>query len=101
MTEAEKKLWFYIKDRSKGISFRRQHIIGDYIVDFVCLKKKLVIEVDGGYHFSEEQMTEDKIRTDALQRMGYTVLRFTNEQIFFDIDSVLSTIYNFNIITNT
>ena len=92
MTEAEKVLWNKLKDRSTGICFRRQHIIGDYIVDFVCLRSKLVIEVDGGYHFTPEQQTEDEIRTAYLQRTGFQVLRFTNEEVFLNIENVINEI---------
>ena len=74
--------------------FRRQHIIGDYIVDFICLKQKLIIEIDGGYHQETTQQTEDKTRQNWLESMGYKVLRFTNEDIFHDIESVITTINN-------
>ena len=74
--------------------FRRQHIIGDYIVDFICLKQKLIIEIDGGYHQEAIQWTEDKTRQNWLESMDYKVLRFTNEDIFHDIESVISIINN-------
>ena len=74
--------------------FRRQHIIGDYIVDFICLKQKLIIEIDGGYHQETTQQTEDKTRQNWLESMGYKILRFTNEDIFHDIESVITTINN-------
>ncbi len=92
MTEAEKVLWNILKDRSNGICFRRQHIIGDYIVDFICLKSKLIIEVDGGYHFTPQQQAEDETRTIYLQSQGFQVLRFTNEEVLFDINQVIETI---------
>ena len=84
-----------IYDKKKlGVRFRRQHIIGDYIVDFICLKQKLIIEIDGGYHQETTQQTEDKTRQNWLESMGYKVLRFTNEDIFHDIESVITNINN-------
>lgn len=70
----------------------RQYVIADYIVDFVSLYEKLVIEVDGGYHAEREQQEDDAVRTDNLQKLGFTVIRFTNEQVLFDIDQTLATI---------
>ena len=92
MTEAEKELWNRIKERATGVCWRRQHIIGDYIVDFACLKSKLIIEVDGGYHFTPQQQAEDEMRTAYLQRMGFQVIRFTNEEVFLNIENVLNEI---------
>lgn len=94
MTDAEKLLWNYIKNEQLGARFRRQHIIGDYIVDFICLKENLIIEVDGGYHNEPTQQQEDKIRQNWLESMGYKVLRFANEDIFHSIESVVSIIKN-------
>lgn len=71
---------------------RRQYIIGEYIVDFFFRKSMLIVELDGGYHFTEEQQKEDAIRQDWLEHMGYKVLRFTNEQILFDTDRTLAEI---------
>ena len=82
MTDAEKLLWYHLRQEKLGARFRRQHIIGDYIVDFICLKQKLIIEIDGGYHQETTQQTEDKTRQNWLESMGYKVLRFTNEDIF-------------------
>ena len=62
---------------------------GDYIVDFLFRKSKVVVEIDGGYHYTEEQQKEDKIRTDWLEQQGYKVVRFTNEQVLCDTDNVL------------
>ena len=94
MTDAEKLLWNYIKNEQLGARFRRQHITGDYIVDFICLKENLIIEVDGGYHNEPTQQQEDKIRQNWLESMGYKVLRFANEDIFHSIESVVSIIKN-------
>lgn len=89
-TQAEEVLWTQLSAKKlAGFKFRRQHIIGDVIVDFVCLAKKLVIEVDGGYHQTNEQQELDTARTKFLNYLGYTVLRFTNDQVIGDIDNVL------------
>lgn len=93
-TEAESLLWEHLKGKALGAKFRRQHCIGDYIADFVCLGSLLVVEVDGGYHFTEEQISEDEIRTSALNKLGFRVIRFTNEEVLGDIDYVLEVIEN-------
>src|SRR5690554_906681 len=89
-TEAESVLWEYLKSKKLGHKFRRQHLIDDFIVDFVCLSKRLVIEVDGKIH--ENQQEEDVARTSVLDSLGYTVLRFKNEEVIGDLDNVLKTI---------
>jgi len=91
-TEAETALWEMLRAKKIGDKFRRQHIIGDVIVDFVCLKEKIVIEVDGGYHNDPEIQEADEIRTEYLESHGYRVLRFTNEEVLFDTDNVLKRI---------
>ena len=91
-TEAEKAMWEMLRGNSLGEKFRRQHVIGDFIVDFVCLKKKFVIEVDGGHHFSPEQIEADKLRTKILNEMGYHEIRFKNEEVLSNPDKVLSII---------
>ena len=93
-TDAESILWEHIKSKQLGVKFNRQHIIGDYIVDFVCLEKQFVIEVDGEYHDEIEQQEADTLRTKDLNAMGFTVIRFTNKEIFTDIDAVLDQIYD-------
>ena len=75
-----------------GVKFNRQHIIGDYIVDFVCIEKRLVIEVDGEYHNDAEQKQKDQLRTDALARMGFHVMRFRNQEVLQEIERVLDMI---------
>ncbi len=89
-TEAERILWEHLKTKKLGFKFRRQHIIDEFIVDFVCLEKNLVIEVDGGYHNTMEQKEADDLRTKILNEIGFKVIRFTNEQVIGDIDNVLS-----------
>jgi len=93
-TEEEHILWNILSGKKLGHKFRRQHIIGEYIVDFVCLKCKLVVEVDGKYHFTEEQMARDAERTKFLESNGFTVIRFTNEEIIANTDYVLEIISN-------
>ena len=75
-----------------GTHFRRQHPVFGYIPDFVSLKEKVIIEIDGGYHFEGEQPEKDKERTDYLNQAGYTVLRFTNDEVIGNIDNVLEEI---------
>lgn len=89
MTDAETILWETLRDFPKPFHFRRQHIIGDFIVDFVCFERQLVIEVDGGYHSEPRQQDEDLSRTESLGRMGFDVIRFTNEQIIENQQEVI------------
>lgn len=91
-TEAEEVLWKALKGKGLDYKFRRQHIIGDYIVDFFCRELNLTIEIDGGYHFTPEQRKADDLRTAELMKMGYTELRFKNEEVLFDLENVLSQI---------
>ncbi len=92
-TEAEKIMWEVLKGKQlEGYKFRRQHIIDNYIVDFVCLSRRLVVEIDGGYHNDPEVQENDKLREDYLKEKGYTVLRFFNDEVFQDIDNVLEKI---------
>lgn len=92
-TEAERIMWDLLKAKSiQGHKFRRQHIIKDYIVDFVCLHKKLVIEIDGQYHLEGQQIVKDKSRTEDLQKSGYTVIRFSNEEVIGNTPQVIKDI---------
>ena len=92
MTEAESAFWSLAKGSGLGEKCRRQYIIGEYIVDFFFRKSMLIVELDGGYHFTEEQQKEDAIRQDWLEHMGYKVLRFTNDEVLFNTKSVISKI---------
>lgn len=90
-TPAEALFWEIVRDRQfLGLKFRRQHQIGDYIVDFYCHEVQLVIELDGGVHTQTQQ--KDHKRDSWLQSKGFTVLRFTNTQILEDLDNVLQEI---------
>ncbi len=94
-TEAEKVLWKALRAKGLGVKFRQQHIIEDFIVDFYCNEYKVTIEVDGGYHNVEKQIKSDAERTARLKELGYTELRFSNEEILCDIDNVLKKIKTF------
>lgn len=89
MTEAESAFWSLAKANGLGQKCRRQYIIGQYIVDFFFRESMLIVEIDGGYHFTDEQQKEDVIRQDWLEQHGYTILRFTNEQVLFDTDNTI------------
>ena len=91
-TEAERAFWNLAKSNGLGQKCRRQYIIGQYIVDFFFRESLLIVELDGEYHFTEEQQNEDIIRQQWLAQKGYTVLRFTNQQVLFDTDKTIETI---------
>ena len=93
MTDAEKRLWGRLRLRQIGGHwFYRQKPIGDYIVDFYCPKARLVIEVDGGQHFSGEIIENDRIRDEYLGSLGLKVLRFANNDVLTHIDAVVESI---------
>jgi len=90
-TEAEARLWRHLRaERLRGFKFRRQQPLGDYIVDFVCFERKLIVEVDGSQHV--ERAMEDNERTAWLESQGFTVLRFWNDAVLRDTDDVLEEI---------
>ena len=92
-TKAELILWEQLKSKSlENYKFRRQHIIGRYIADFVCLSKNLVVEIDGLIHQLPENKEADEIRTQWLEEHGYELIRFRNEEVINDLDAVLSKI---------
>lgn len=91
MTDAERWLWEYLRV-IPDVRFRRQHPIGDYIVDFVSLKLSLIIEVDGAYHSTPFQQYEDAARSEFLKEQGFFILRFSNEEVLYDTDNVIKTI---------
>lgn len=90
-TEAEAKLWRALRaHQASDIHFRRQHAIGSYIVDFCALRKKLILELDGGQHL--EQQEYDNERTAFLASKGYRILRFWNNDVLKDLDGVMCVI---------
>ena len=91
-TEAESILWNLLRGKQLGVRFRRQHPVEGYIPDFICLPCKLIIEVDGGYHYLEGQPISDEERTVYLEAKGYHVLRFTNEEVIAAPEKILSLI---------
>lgn len=91
-TDAEMALWKSINNKKLGVKFLRQFIIDQFIVDFICRESKLIIEVDGAYHSEPRQKINDEQRTYILQSLGFRVIRFSNEEILFDIDKVLHNI---------
>lgn len=91
-TDAEAILWEHIRDRQLKTKFFRQYIIADYIVDFVSLESKLIIEVDGVYHSEYEQQQYDEGRTERLESFGFKVIRFTNDEVISQTDKVIKTI---------
>ena len=91
-TEAESLIWNYLRECQQGEKFHQQHIIGDYIADFACVSKKLVIEIDGLYHSLPEQKISDAERTKWLESEGWKVIRFTNDEIFSNLEKVIERI---------
>ncbi|MGN6790193.1 MAG: endonuclease domain-containing protein [Rhodanobacteraceae bacterium] len=90
-TDVEQLLWQCLRNRNLGgFKFRRQVALGSYIVDFVCMEQRLIIELDGGQHLEAE--SQDRLRTLYLQQGGFRVLRFWNDQIFMERDAVLGAI---------
>ena len=100
-TEAEELFWQRVRNKKvNGLKFKRQHSICNNIVDFYCPSKKIIIELDGEYHDTEQQNIKDKLRDEHLQALGFKILRFRNEKILFHlnqtIDILLNTIKNSN-----
>lgn len=89
MTKQERKLWSILRNHKfYGYEIRRQYPISDYVVDFICRSEKIIIEIDGGQHNSEEQLEYDKRRTEVLSKLGYKVFRFWNNDIDNNIEGV-------------
>ena len=88
-TEAEKHLWHVLRSKSLGVKFRRQAVIGRYIVDFACFEKKLVVEVDGGQHCESQR---DITRDEWLSNQGFKVLRFWNNDVFANLEGLFQKI---------
>lgn len=90
-TDAEERLWFFLRDRRfGGHKFRRQHPFPPYILDYYCHQKRLVIELDGGQH---QQMPDDLVRSGYLQGKGLRVLRYWNNELLLELESVLQSIW--------
>jgi very-short-patch-repair endonuclease len=99
-TPAEQALWLALRGHQLGYHFRRQHAIEGYIVDFVCLRAWLIVEVDGGIHQEAGQAEYDGGRTHALQECGFLVLRFTNSEVLEELPQVLAAIeYHLKLLT--
>ena len=95
-TPMEIKLWEQLRSRRfKGLKFRRQCPVGSYIVDFICIEKKLIIEIDGGQHNENKQQDYDKHRTEFLNSLGYNVIRFWNNEVLVQFDAVMEQIYQY------
>ena len=92
MTDAERLLWSRLRSKQLGITFYRQRVIGSYICDFASIQYGVVIEVDGGQHYSDEGLENDKKRDEYLRSLGFNVLRFTNFDVKENIDGVLQVI---------
>jgi very-short-patch-repair endonuclease len=91
MNARERKLWRALSNREAGgFRFRRQHPIGSYIVDFICLDSRLVIEVDGGQHGDDKQIAHDQRRTAWLSAEGYRVLRFWSNEVMSNTEAVVA-----------
>lgn len=93
MTHSENRLWSEVKEKKiLGLKFRRQHPISSFILDFYCHELKLAMEVDGGYHYGEEQKVLDTERSDQLRALGITIIRFSNERVDEELQEVLEEI---------
>ncbi|MDD3436235.1 MAG: UvrD-helicase domain-containing protein [Candidatus Gastranaerophilales bacterium] len=93
-TEPEQIMWFLLRNRNFcDLKFRRQAPLGKYIVDFICLEKKIIVELDGSGHLQEDKIKHDKVRQDFIEGEGYKILRFYNSDVFNNIEGVLEKIY--------
>lgn len=91
-TPAEASLWHALRNRQIGFKFRRQHPTYRFIIDFYCVKAKLLIEIDGASHLEPDQEDYDKARTEYLEGLGYQVIRFTNNDVRFNLNEVANKI---------
>ena len=94
LTPAEAILWTYLKNKKIGYKFRRQYVIQNYILDFYCIDLKLGIEVDGGVHLDIINQINDEFRENKLTKLGVKIIRFSNNEVYEDIDLVLQNINN-------
>ena len=89
MTDAERALWRHLRSRQHaGFKFRRQQPMGRYIVDFVCLEKRLVLELDGGQHAESAQAAYDAERSAWLEKEGFRILRFWSDDVLKNLDAI-------------
>jgi len=96
MTDAENMVWLKLRRKQlKGYQFYRQKIIGKYIVDFYCPKANLIIELDGGQHYSEMGQAKDGVRDDVLKKMGLKVLRFSDRDVFENMGGVMEEVWGY------
>ncbi len=94
MTDAEQAIWSRVRRKQiNGRIFYRQKAIGSYIVDFYCPSAKLVVELDGGQHYTSEGKAKDRVRDKALADLGLSVLRFSDTDVLKNMDGVLSVLY--------
>jgi very-short-patch-repair endonuclease len=94
-SDAESKLWFLLRDRKLcEVKFRRQHPIGRFIVDFCCLERHLIVELDGGQHAEQKAKEADIERATFLRSKGYRVLRFWNHEVLLETEEVLERIFD-------
>lgn len=94
MTDAEKRLWSKLRAKQiLGLQFYRQKSLLNFIVDFYCPAANLVIECDGGQHFTDEGLEADRVRDEVLVELGLVVLRFSNRQVLTEIDDVIELIF--------
>jgi len=89
-TDAERKLWSVLRGHTLGVKFRRQHPIGSFIVDFCCVEKRLVVELDGGQHATQTE--QDAKRARFLNGRGYRVLRLWNDDVMRDAEAVAAAV---------
>ncbi len=96
MTDAERLIWSKLRRKQiNNIQFYRQKNIGNYIVDFYCPKGKLIIEIDGGQHYDYETNNKDQTRDCYLQKLGFTIMRFSNADVLKSIDAVIERISDY------
>lgn len=96
MSDSEKLFWSKVRRKQiSGFQFYRQRVIEDYIVDFYCPKAKLVVEIDGGQHYSGKEKRNDALRDNRLKDLGLRVLRFSNLDVLQKIEGVLEEVYNY------
>ncbi|MDF9798633.1 very-short-patch-repair endonuclease [Catalinimonas alkaloidigena] len=93
-TPAETEMWKYLRESQLGLKFRRRHPIANYIADFYCHQAKIVVEIDGSIHKLQHIKEYDEGRTYVMEQLGIEVLRFSNEEVFSDIETIVEKIRN-------